>query len=397
MGKQVEKQKTPVSEIEMAKAMINGWRQVVGGEPNKKQIAILLAHNSLETGHRNSMWNYNLGNITTKASSEYNWFTLTTKEQMKPGQWETMTMKYRAYPTLQDGVNDYLKFLSKNPRYAQAWQQVLNSDPAAFSKQLKASGYYTANEGPYTDAISKLFNTYTTRKLKGEVSSNKAEEKNKTVDSVTTTGNKPADSGTTLNNNEIKLNDVLKEINQINKEKLPSKEEIGSSNKTELLNFLKDLDVDVSGELEQASEQELEGFLNELIGKFASKNSKHLPTNNILIKFNQINPIYSIECANILSNVLDTELLSESSIHINGNEVDLQCNIRGPKLLCRYAVESLSEDVINSFNQVLNKIKINPLNVNFLVDKKSSYKEVGFESLNSNHRKFLFKFAYRNK
>lgn len=82
-----------------------------------------------------------------------------------------------------------------------------------------------------------------------------------------------------------------------------------------------------------------------------------MPKNSILIKFNEINPIYSIECANILSNVLDTELLSESSIHINGNEVDLQCNISGPKLLCRYAVESLSEDVINSFNQVLTKLK----------------------------------------
>jgi hypothetical protein len=43
---------------------------------------------------------------------------------------------------------------------------VLNGDPAAYSHELKAGGYYTANEAGYTKTLVKLFNEYMGKKAK---------------------------------------------------------------------------------------------------------------------------------------------------------------------------------------------------------------------------------------
>jgi hypothetical protein len=158
MGHRVQRIKTSVSEPEMVQAIIAGWRDLFGNIPTKEQIALLMAQNDLETGHRNAMWNYNVGNITTNGNGLYNFFDdLTTEEQISPGSWNKMNLKYRAYDNLEDGVKDYLKLLSSN-HYSQAWQHILHPDPVAFSKSLKSGGYYTADEDKYTKLLSSLYN-----------------------------------------------------------------------------------------------------------------------------------------------------------------------------------------------------------------------------------------------
>ena len=142
MGNRVKRIRTKVSEQQMKQAIVNVWNELFGKIPSNEQIAMVLAQNSLETGNRNSMWNYNVGNITTNGKGEYDFFDdLTTQEQMKPGVWEKKNLKYRSYPSLREGVKDYLKFISG-----------------------KKSGYYTANEAPYTKAIIKLYNQYSKSK-----------------------------------------------------------------------------------------------------------------------------------------------------------------------------------------------------------------------------------------
>ena len=165
MGKRVDKIKTPVSEYEMGLAMIKGWEKLFGERPSKEQVSLLMAQNALETGHRKSMWNYNVGNITTNGKDPYDYFdTLPTNEQIAPGKWKKMNLKYRAYPNLEAGVLDYLKFLSQNSRYASAWRHILNPDPVNFSKKLKEANYYTANEAPYTKTLKSLFEKFVSSK-----------------------------------------------------------------------------------------------------------------------------------------------------------------------------------------------------------------------------------------
>src|SRR5271155_3564381 len=158
MGNRVQRVKTDVSEPQMASAIIDGWQQLFGDKPAKEQVALILSQNSLETGNRKAMWNYNVGNLTTDGKGPQDFFDdLATDEQTAPGVWKKMNLKYRAYPSLVDGVIDYLKLLSSQ-HYSSAWQHIINPDPEAFSKALHAGGYYTANEAPYTKSLKSLFN-----------------------------------------------------------------------------------------------------------------------------------------------------------------------------------------------------------------------------------------------
>ena len=164
MGNRVERVQTNVSQNDVISAMIEAWKELFGTMPYREQIALLLSQNDLETGHRKSMWNYNIGNITTNGKGTYDYFdNLTTSEQTSPGVWKKMRLKYRAYPSLIEGAKDYLQFLSSG-RYQKSWQNVLHPDPAAFAKSLKDAGYYTADEAPYSEHLSSLFKQYTSTK-----------------------------------------------------------------------------------------------------------------------------------------------------------------------------------------------------------------------------------------
>lgn len=160
MGRRVQRVRTTVSELQMVQAIVEAWKELLGFMPSKQQISLVLAQNSLETGHRKSMWNYNVGNITTDGKSQYDFYDdITTQEQIKPGVWEAKNLKYRSYPNLKEGTKDYLKLLNSK-KYSKAWDHIINPNPEAFSKALKDIGYYTANEAPYTKAITKLYNKF---------------------------------------------------------------------------------------------------------------------------------------------------------------------------------------------------------------------------------------------
>src|ERR1700690_272250 len=121
MGQKVKRIKTEVSEPQMAQALINGWKFLFGNAPSKQQIGLLIAQNNLETGHRKSMWNFNVGNITTDGNGPFNYYDdLTTDEQVTPGVWKKKNLKYRSYNSLDDGVKDYLKLLS-GQKYSEVW------------------------------------------------------------------------------------------------------------------------------------------------------------------------------------------------------------------------------------------------------------------------------------
>lgn len=159
MGKRVPRVKTEVSEAQMAKALIDAWQKLFGSMPAKEQIAMLLSQNALETGHRKFMYNYNIGNVTTNGKGKYNFYDdLTTDEQISPGKWKKMNLKYRAFDTLEEGALDYIQFLKNN--YSGAWQHIMHPNPEEYSRALKKGGYYTANEAPYTRNMVSLFSQF---------------------------------------------------------------------------------------------------------------------------------------------------------------------------------------------------------------------------------------------
>jgi hypothetical protein len=97
------------------------------------------------------------------AGDGYDWFDL-------PGTWEWIGGQkvvlqpgdpgrlFRSYDSLEDGFESHLAFLKK--RYAPAWENVVDGDPRAFVRELKARGYFTADEEAYANLLVPHFNNY---------------------------------------------------------------------------------------------------------------------------------------------------------------------------------------------------------------------------------------------
>lgn len=337
MGNRVEKLQTNVTESQMAQAMIEAWKSLFGTQPSKEQIAILMSQNALETGHRKSMWNYNVGNITTDGKGKYDyWEGLDWLYQSLPPdqtgiprrQKKTIQLKYRAYPSLIEGAKDYLKVISSG-RYAKAWENILHPNIEEYSKALKQSGYYTADEAPYTKGLQSLFKHFTNsgsydKALAGQVT--------------------PPSS---------------------------NKQEV-SANQGSVWDKLKSL-------------------LNNYLGALASNHQvqkKYLQKNNLLIKVNSEELFNSIEYSRILCESLEEELSSRTYIHCNGSDVEIECKVYGNPLLCKKAVSALCKDVANAFKYATRKAEGVDIEIKVLSNKKSQMEYLDDSLASSSYRRF---------
>lgn len=328
MGQRVNRVKTQVSEPQMAQAIIAAWRELFHTVPTKQQVNLILAQNAFETGHRKSMYNYNVGNITTNGKGPFNFYDdLTTKEQVNRGVWKSMNLKYRAYPSLKDGVKDYLNFLS-GKNYSQAWQHILHPNPAAFSKALKNSGYYTADEKPYTEGLTRLYSQI------GKSNSYELARNNQVVPLRPA---KPA--GGFINNVENLLDHFLKQVAAMDNKKLYK---------------------------------------------------KYLPHHKATVAVSASDRTNAIEFARILSLALNEELGATASIH-GEDQIEVECTIAGPEKECFAAVEQLSNSVAEVFQESTSKFGGISIKTKLFTNKTSSYQLVDISKLEVEHRKFLLK------
>lgn len=160
-------ERTPVTIEQMRDALGNAWRAQFGEEPNDRALIVLVAHWSLETGSGASMWCFNVGNIKGRpnGSDGHSWTFFRCNEIINGNvQWfdppHPQTC-FRAYESLDEGVADYLALVHR--RFFKSWPAVVNGDPAAYARALKAQHYYTANEAAYTRTLVNLFNQYIER------------------------------------------------------------------------------------------------------------------------------------------------------------------------------------------------------------------------------------------
>jgi flagellum-specific peptidoglycan hydrolase FlgJ len=365
-GNRVQRVRTEVSSAQMAQAIISAWQQKFGSAPSKEQVAMILAQNDLETGHRKSMWNYNVGNITTKGDGTFDYFDdLTTNEQTSPGNWKKMKLKYRAYPDLEDGVKDYLNLLSTG-RYTKAWQHILNPDPASFSKALKDAGYYTADEAPYTKNLVSLFdrnsksNNYELA-MSGKVNPPK---------------NNTSDSDNMFSNYIKRVKNDMSIYDQLgsNKGSAPS-QPLAVTNPT--LNNL------IENYLQRVTASEK---LNRKIYE------KYLPINRAVIKIAAIDYVDSIEFARVLCSVLDEELVARAFTHTDGKRVEVECSIPGPSQDCFEALEQITLATAVAFKKATIKIGGVAIKTKLVTNKKSHRDQLDIKAAEAQYRKFLLKF-----
>lgn len=185
MPSELSAQKTPVTREQFIRALWEAWAHLFGESPKKESIWVLASQVALETGWCKEMWNFNFGNVKSVDGDGHDYCFFACNEILKTSTAHSMAnaapdiakvtkdrndgtsiiwfypkhsgCRFRAFNTLVDGAVDYIGLLHK--RFAKSWPAVLAGDPAQFSHQLRAQGYYTADESSYTRTLTSVFHT----------------------------------------------------------------------------------------------------------------------------------------------------------------------------------------------------------------------------------------------
>lgn len=157
---EVERNTTPLSDLEVAQALRAAYVSLFGEDPTHEILGVGWAQIALENAHGRAIHNYNFGNITGQGEGG-DFYLLTTPEQVSPGTWQEMTMRYAAHPTPEAGALAYWRLIT-GPRYRPAFDEFFttgNAEHAAL--KLHDLGYFTANAGPISLSFAKLYEQFT--------------------------------------------------------------------------------------------------------------------------------------------------------------------------------------------------------------------------------------------
>jgi flagellum-specific peptidoglycan hydrolase FlgJ len=146
--RQVEAHRTPVSPTELRASIGRAYQRVTGNTPRSAVLDALTAQASLETAHGAQMFNFNFGGI--KGSGSQGTANYLTHEVTSAGD-VTVRQGFRAYGSVDEGAEDYIRVLSH--RFGAAFAKAQVGDIDGFAHALKQAGYYTASEKDYASAL----------------------------------------------------------------------------------------------------------------------------------------------------------------------------------------------------------------------------------------------------
>ncbi len=148
-AREVEVKSTPVSRGELRASIARAFEKVRGHVASEATLDILTAQASLETANGSKMNNFNFAGIKghgpTGATAKYKTFEVIDGKQIH------IVDGFRAYDSLEQGAVDYVNVLGA--RFGKALGRAELGDVTGFAHELKASGYYTASEDSYRDAL----------------------------------------------------------------------------------------------------------------------------------------------------------------------------------------------------------------------------------------------------
>ena len=159
---QVTKRGTPLTEIELATALVLGHRQAfAGANPTPNRLACAWAHVAHENGRGRATWNNNFGNITCAASYTGDYYVIHVAERVQRVEdgapqdvWKNLDLRFVSHETAADGARAY--WLLMAGRYKSALARFDDGDVRGGSYELNRLKYYTALPGPYTISLEKL-------------------------------------------------------------------------------------------------------------------------------------------------------------------------------------------------------------------------------------------------
>jgi hypothetical protein len=157
---------TPLNDVQLAAAIAKAHEDVYAGPPSPELHGCVWAQLCLEHARGAALWAHNYGNITCGKTYPGDFYTLKTDEQVKPGEWVPMTLRYRAHQSHRAGAAAYLEFMEAHYESALALFRRGKAYDAAH--RLKELRYFTANVEPYARSMFSLYGEFHRRRLASE-------------------------------------------------------------------------------------------------------------------------------------------------------------------------------------------------------------------------------------
>jgi flagellar protein FlgJ len=145
----VDPTRTPVARTDLRAAIDRAYRSVTGKAASSTLLDNLTAQASLETGGGAQMYNYNFGGIKGESPTGQTAQCLT--HEVIGGKELTVRQGFRAYGSIDEGAEDYVRVLRKN--FGAALGKAEHADVDGFAHALKQAGYFTASESDYANAL----------------------------------------------------------------------------------------------------------------------------------------------------------------------------------------------------------------------------------------------------
>ena len=150
---QVDAVKTPVDLAGQAVALVPLLTLSVGPETSQGLCELCLAQLALENANGSALFNWNPGNVTTTTANDFYILSkLHTDSQghaVTPGDPTEVVMRFRAYPSIVDGMRGYVSEVVKRKSMVTAGQA---GDTRAFARAIRDTGY---TPGIDVDAVAK--------------------------------------------------------------------------------------------------------------------------------------------------------------------------------------------------------------------------------------------------
>jgi hypothetical protein len=144
--------RTPMAPAAVYAALASAWTALLGTQPTRAELLVLLAQWAHETGGGGSADNWNLAGIKHTTGDGHDYAEYYTHE-IVDGRDVTTIQRFRVYATLNESAFDYLRTLRRD--FGFAWPAVESGDVADFGHRLKIRNYYTAPESLYVTALER--------------------------------------------------------------------------------------------------------------------------------------------------------------------------------------------------------------------------------------------------
>ena len=135
----VERELTPINQVELANVLREGHRNVFGSYPSRNRLAVGWAQVAIENRQGLETYNHNLGNINSAPTRPY----------------YVKRNRFKAHPDFITGAEDYWRVVRK--MCSRSLVHFDNGDPYSAAQALYGCGYYGADRHLYGRAMQQLY------------------------------------------------------------------------------------------------------------------------------------------------------------------------------------------------------------------------------------------------